>query len=631
MPQKTATSLLSEDDLYLFNEGSHFALYDHLGGHLVDGGAQFAVWAPSARRVAVVGDFNGWDGSSHPLEPRGASGIWEGFVSGASKGQAYKYRVLGADDVEIDKTDPFGRLFQVPPETASILHADDYAWSDDAWMCARGERDALAAPMSTYEVHLGSWRRVPAEGDRSLTYRELATELADYVTEMGFTHVELMPVMEHPFYGSWGYQVTGYFAPTSRYGAPEDLKFLIDTLHQRGVGVILDWVPSHFPMDAHALARFDGTHLYEHADPRKGFHPDWKSAIFNYDRHEVRAFLISSALFWLDHFHIDGLRVDAVASMLYLDYSRPDGEWIPNEYGGRENLGAIQLLRRLNEAVYAGYPGVQTIAEESTAWPNVSRPTYVGGLGFGMKWDMGWMHDTLRYLRRDPVHRGYHHGEVTFRAVYMHTENYVVALSHDEVVHGKGALVDQMPGDDWRQFANLRVLYGYMYAQPGKKLVFMGDEFGQRREWSHERSLDWDLLDQGPYHEGARRWVRDLNQLVTREPALHERDFHPDGFAWVDASDSGQSVLTFLRWDEHRERPVLVCCNFTPEPRERYRVGVPRGGTWEELLNSDAQAYGGSGVGNLGGARAHAFGRHGYSHSLLLTLPPLSVVMFAVG
>lgn len=629
MAKTPPKSLLSDDDLYLFNEGSHFTLYDHLGAHPVAGGAWFAVWAPAAQRVAVVGDFNGWDGAAHPLAPRGSSGIWEGFVRGAEVGQAYKYRVLGADGAEVDKADPFGRMHQVPPETASILHADDYAWGDAGWMAARAERDALGAPMSIYEVHLGSWRRVPEEGDRHLSYRELAPLLADYAVEMGFTHVELLPVMEHPFYGSWGYQVTGYFAPTSRYGSPEDLKFLIDTLHGRGVGVILDWVPSHFPTDAHALARFDGTHLYEHADPRKGFHPDWKSAIFNYDRHEVRAFLISSALFWLDHFHVDALRVDAVASMLYLDYSRAAGEWIPNEYGGRENLGAIQLLRRLNEAVYARHPGAQTIAEESTAWPNVSRPTYIGGLGFGMKWDMGWMHDTLRYLRRDPVHRRYHHNEITFRAVYMHSENYVVSLSHDEVVHGKGALVDQMPGDDWRKFANLRLLYGNMYAQPGKNLLFMGCEFGQWREWSHERSLDWDLLEQGPYHEGTRRWVRDLNRLTAEHPALHERDFHPDGFSWVDASDSDQSVLTFVRWDAARRAPVLVCFNFTPEPRHRYRVGAPTRGAWREIANSDDQTYGGSGVGNPGDLRAQGFGCHGFNDSLIVTLPPLAVVMFA--
>jgi len=622
-------SLLSEDDVYLFNEGSHFRLYDKLGSHAVerDGepGVYFAVWAPNAECVSVIGDFNGWNCDAHYLRSRGDSGIWEGFVPGAHRGQRYKYHIRSHQHgYTVDKADPFAFHAEEPPGTASIVWHLDYEWGDDAWMSSRGARRAGDSPFSVYEVHLGSWMR-PRNEQRFFSYRELAPRLAEYVRFMGFTHVEFLPVMEHPFYGSWGYQCTGYFAPTSRYGTPQDFMYLIDYLHREGIGVILDWVPSHFPTDQHGLAFFDGTHLYEHADPRKGFHPDWRSNIFNYGRDEVRGFLISNALYWLDVFHADGLRVDAVASMLYLDYSRREGEWIPNIYGGRENLDAINFLRRFNQEVYAAHPDIHTIAEESTAWPMVSRPTYVGGLGFGMKWDMGWMHDTLQYIAHDPIHRKYHHYELTFRMLYAFTENFVLPLSHDEVVHGKGSLITRMPGDDWQRFANLRLLYGYMYSQPGKKLLFMGGEFAQWREWDHETSLDWHLLDFEP-HKGVQRWVRDLNHALHVQPALYERDFDSGGFEWVDANDSDSSVLTYLRLGRGSGEVILVACNFTPVVRYDYRVGVPRGGHWAEILNSDATVYGGSGVGNLGGVEAGAQPHHGRPFSVSLTLPPLGVV-----
>jgi 1,4-alpha-glucan branching enzyme len=624
-------SLLTADDLYLFNEGSHFRLYEKLGSHVisVDGveGVFFAVWAPDAERIAVIGDFNGWDGSRHLLRPHGVSGIWEGFLPGVGAGAVYKYRIWSRyNGYVVDKADPFARWAEMPPRTGSIVWREGYVWGDEGWLRRRKASNALSAPIAIYEVHLGSWRRVPGDDGRPLTYRELAPELAEHVRRLGFTHVEFLPVMEHPFGGSWGYQTSGYFAPTSRFGTPDDFAYLVDHLHRSGTGVILDWVPSHFPSDEHGLGYFDGTYLFEHAEPRQRIHPDWESLIFNYGRREVQSFLISSAFFWLDRFHADGLRVDAVASMLYLDYSRAEGEWVPNQYGGRENLEALTFLRRFNEEVYKAFPDVQTIAEESTAWPMVSRPTYVGGLGFGMKWDMGWMHDTLQYFARDPVHRRFHHHDLTFRMIYAFTENFVLPLSHDEVVHGKGSLLGKMPGDDWQRFANLRLLYAYMYAQPGKKLLFMGAELAQWREWSHEESLDWHLLEWTP-HRGVQKLVADLNSLYRSEPALHARDADWSGFAWIDANDSEQSVLTFVRTAEEGEE-IVVACNFTPVPRHNYRIGVSRRGTWREVLNTDAGDYGGSGQGNLGGAEATLVRAHGRPYSLNVSLPPLAAVFF---
>jgi 1,4-alpha-glucan branching enzyme len=629
------TSLLTQDDLYLFNEGTHYRLYNKLGAHPLTAagayGTYFAVWAPNAAQVSVMGEFNDWDKASHALRPRGDSGIWEGFIPGVGQGAIYKYHIISRyQGYQVDKSDPLAFHNEVPPRTASVVWDLSYSWGDQQWMATRHTHNALTAPIAIYEVHLGSWRRVPEEGHRPLTYRELAPMLAEHVTYLGFTHVEFLPVMEHPFYGSWGYQTTGYYAPTSRYGTPQDLMYLVDYLHQRGIGVILDWVPSHFPTDEHGLGYFDGTHLYEHADMRQGLHPDWNSFIFNYGRNEVQSFLLSSAQFWLEKYHIDGLRVDAVASMLYLDYSRKDGEWIPNAYGGRENLAAIAFLRRFNEDVYKDFSAVQTFAEESTAWPMVSRPTYVGGLGFGMKWDMGWMHDTLSYMARDPIYRTYHHNLLTFRMLYAFMENFVLPLSHDEVVHGKGSLLGKMPGDDWQKFANLRLLYGYMYTQPGKKLLFMGGEFGQWREWNHDESLDWHLC-QYPPHTGLQRWVVDLNQLYRSEPALHELDIHPSGFEWIDCNDAPASVVSCLRKGRTTDDLMLVVCNFTPVPRLNYRVGAPRDGFWHEVRNSDAQDYGGSGYGNTGGVEAAPVPWHGRPYSLNLTLPPLSVVFFKHG
>jgi len=626
---------ISDEDRHLFNEGSHLRLWEKLGSHpaVVNGskGTRFAVWAPNALSVAVMGDWNGWSRDADPLAAQDGSGIWQGFVAGVGRGAVYKYHLLSRQrGHRVDKADPFAFRAEVPPRTGSVVWTLDYEWEDGEWMASRAERARLSAPLSIYELHTGSWRRLPGEGNRSLSYRELAHSLADYAAEQGFTHVELLPVMEHPFYGSWGYQTTGYFAASSRQGSPQDLMYLIDTLHRRGVGVILDWVPSHFPTDEHGLGFFDGTHLYEHGDPRQGLHPDWGSFIFNYGRHEVRSFLLSSASFWLDVFHADGLRVDAVASMLYLDYSRKPGEWIPNEAGGRENLGAITFLRRLNEELYRSQPGVQTIAEESTAWPLVSRPTWQGGLGFGLKWDMGWMHDTLRYLRRDPIHRSHHHGELTFRMLYAWNENFVLPLSHDEVVHGKGSLLGKMPGDEWQKFANLRLLYGAMWTQPGKKLLFMGGEIGQWSEWNHDASLDWHLLDRD-LHKGLQRWVRDLNTAYRAERALHELDCEPAGFAWIDCNDAAQSTLCWLRRSRDPGEMALVACNFTPLPRHGHRIGVPQGGTWREILNSDAALYAGSGQGNLGGALAAPVAWHGQPHSISVTLPPLAVVVFKPG
>jgi 1,4-alpha-glucan branching enzyme len=624
-------TLLDAQDLYLFNEGSHLRLWEKLGAHLVrvDGrdGAFFAVWAPNAERVAVIGDWNGWNPAAHPLRIQGSSGIWAGFVPGVSRGARYKYRIEGRGGFRADKTDPFAVHCEVSPDTASIVWPLDFSWSDQEWMAGRRGRNAREAPISIYELHVGSWRRVAHERFRSLSYRELAAQLPEYVAAQGFTHVELLPVMEHPFFGSWGYQTTGYFAPASRYGTPQDFMFLVDSLHRAGVGVILDWVPSHFAIDAHGLGFFDGTHLYEHGDPRQGFHPDWKSFVFNYGRHEVRSFLLSSALYWLEQYHADGLRVDAVASMLYLDYSRRAGEWVPNEYGGRENLDAIAFLRKLNGAVYAHVPDAQTYAEESTSWPMVSRPTSQGGLGFGFKWDMGWMHDSLQYLSCDPVHRKFHHGNLTFRMLYAWSENFVLPLSHDEVVHLKKSLLGKMPGDEWSKFANLRLLLGYQFTQPGKKLLFMGGEIGQWSEWNHDGELDWKLLD-FPTHRGVQRWLRDLNTAYRAEPALHALDCESSGFEWVDCNDAQQSTLAWLRRGGDPQGTVLVICNFTPVPRSKFRVGVPSGGWWREILNGDAKLYGGSGVGNLGGLEAQPVPAHGRSHSLELTLPPLALLAF---
>jgi 1,4-alpha-glucan branching enzyme len=624
--------LLNADDLYLFNEGSFFHLYEKLGAHpmTIDGtaGTYFAVWVPAAQQVAVIGTFNDWDKTTHPLRPKEQSGIWEGFIPGIGQGTTYKYHiVLPHGDYRVDKADPVGFMHEAPPRTASVVWSLDYTWGDQQWMAERSRHNALDAPMAIYEVHLGSWRRVSEEDNRPLTYRELASSLAEYVQQMGFTHVEFLPVMEHPFYGSWGYQTTGYFAPTSRYGTPQDFMYLIDCLHQHDIGVIIDWVPSHFPTDEHGLGYFDGTHLYEHADPRQGFHPDWNSFIFNYGRHEVRSFLLSNALFWLDKYHVDGLRVDAVASMLYLDYSRQANEWIPNVYGGRENLEAIAFLRRLNEEIYTRFPDVQTIAEESTDWPMVSRPPYVGGLGFGLKWDMGWMHDTLEYMARDSIYRKYHHNQITFRLIYAFNENFAMPLSHDEVVHGKGSLLGKMPGDDWQKFANLRLLFGYMYTQPGKKVLFMGGEFGQWHEWHHDHSLDWSLV-QYDRHAGLQRWVEDLNRLYRSEPALHELDCDQAGFAWIDCNDAEHSVLSFLRQGRSMHDTVLVVCNFTPVPQMNYRVGAPYEGVWRELLNSDAALYGGNDNGNVGQVEAAPIRHHGQPYSLNLTLPSLGVLLF---
>ncbi len=623
--------LLTDDDIHLFNEGTHYSLHRKLGAHLVttdDGrqGTYFGVWAPNAKRVSVVGLFNDWNEESHPLEPRGSSGIWEGFLPDVGKGTLYKYHIRSHEnDYRVNKTDPFGIFQEVAPKTASVVWDLDYDWGDAEWMSRRWERNGLMSPISIYEVHLGSWKRVPGEENRSLSYRELASELAEHVKQLGFTHVEFLPVMEHPFFGSWGYQTTGYFAPTSRFGTPQDFKFLVDFLHQQGIGVILDWVPSHFPSDEHGLCFFDGTHLFEHADPREGYHPDWNSYIFNYGRNEVRCFLLSSALFWLEEFHADGIRVDAVASMLYRDYSREEGEWIPNVHGGRENLEAIDFLRTMNTEVYQRHEDVQMFAEESTDWPMVSKPTYLGGLGFGLKWDMGWMHDTLKYIAHEPVHRKFHHNDLTFRMIYAFHENFILPLSHDEVVHGKGSLLGKMPGDEWQRFANLRLLYGYMYAMPGKKLLFMGGEFGQEDEWRHDTSLQWELL-QDPSHSSLRRWVSTLNQFYEGERALHQLDCNPAGFEWIDANDSEKGVASFLRKASTCDDLIAVICNFTPVPRQNYRVGVPEGGHWREILNSDAVEHGGTGHGNLGGVEASPLGCHGRPFSLNLTLPPLGVV-----
>ncbi len=622
-------SLLTDFDIHLFKAGKHYKLYEKLGAHLAEfngkDGIYFAVWAPNAKAVSVIGNFNHWADGSNKLNPRwDESGIWEAFVPQVKKGEAYKFAIHSNSGEYLEKADPFAFYAEVAPNTASITWQAEHEWTDKSWMDDRKKNSGKAKPYSVYECHMGSWRRKLEDGNRSLSYRELATEMVAYVKEMGFTHIEFLPVMEHPFFGSWGYQLTGYFAPTSRFGLPEDFMFLVDAFHNAGIGVILDWVPSHFPGDAHGLYKFDGTHLYEHADPRKGFHPDWSSYIYNYGRPEVRSFLISNALFWLDRFHIDGLRVDAVASMLYLDYSRKAGEWIPNEYGGNENIEAIVFLKEFNETVYGEFPDTVSIAEESTAWPGVSKPTYLGGLGFGQKWMMGWMHDTLRYFKNDPIHRKYHQNDITFSVMYAFTENFMLPLSHDEVVHGKGSLIGRMPGDEWSKFANLRLLYGYMFAHPGTKLIFMGGEFGQTAEWNHDKSLDWHLTEY-TFHKGIMNVIKDLNKFYTSEPALYRYPFENHGFEWVDYGDRENSVIIFMRKGEKSEDTLVIVCNFTPAPRHSYRVGVPTRGSWKEIFNSDDIRYGGSGLLNQALMNTSPVKYHSKDYSVTLTLPPLAI------
>jgi 1,4-alpha-glucan branching enzyme len=624
--------LLSEYDLYLLGEGRHWQSYRKLGAHprkIGDvEGVNFAVWAPNAVGMSVVGDFNEWDGRRHPMRKHIPSGIWELFVPGLGLGTLYKFRVKQANGEEVDKSDPYGFAAEVPPRTASkVVDIDSYRWNDGQWMANRQRHNALDAPMAIYEVHLGSWKRPADDPSRWLSYRELAHGLVEYCREMGYTHIELLPVSEHPFSGSWGYQTVGYYAATSRYGSPEDFMYFVDYCHQNGIGVMIDWVPAHFPRDGHGLRLFDGTHLYEHADPRQGEHPDWGTLIFNYGRNEVRNFLLSNALFWLDKYHIDGLRVDAVASMLYLDYSRQPGEWIPNEFGGRENLQAIEFLKEFNVQTHLQYPGVLTIAEESTAWPSVSRPTYVGGLGFSLKWNMGWMNDTLRYMRHDPIHRKYHHDELTFSLIYAFHENFILPLSHDEVVHGKRSLLDQVPGDLWQKFANLRLLYCYMWTHPGKKLLFMGSDFGQWNEWNYDESLQWDLL-QWPSHQGLKKCVADLNAMLRREASLHENDFDGSGFEWIDCHNYADSILSFVRKAKNPDDFLVICCNFTPVPRQNYLLGVPKLCWYDEIFNTDSMYYGGSNLGNFPGVQATAREAHGRPASVELTLPPLAVVVF---
>ncbi|HKK77291.1 MAG TPA: 1,4-alpha-glucan branching protein GlgB [Saprospiraceae bacterium] len=622
-------SLFSEFDIYLFKSGKHYRIQDKLGSHLieVDGvkGVYFAVWAPNAKFVSVIGNFNYWSKGEHPLAARwDGSGIWEGFIPNIGNGELYKYHIESPSGEHLEKGDPYARFWEVPPSTASIVWEAPYEWKDKKWLEKRKAKAGQPQPYSVYEVHLGSWRKKEG-GAESLSYRELADDLVTYVKEMGFTHIEFLPVMEHPFFPSWGYQLTGYFAPTSRFGTPEDFKYLVDACHQAGIGVLVDWVPSHFPTDAHGLSMFDGTHLYEHEDPKQGFHPDWKSSIFNYGRNEVRNFLISNALFWLEEYHIDGLRVDAVASMLYLDYSREEGEWVPNEHGGNENLEAIAFLREFNENIYKEVPDAITIAEESTAWSGVSRPTFTGGLGFGQKWMMGWMHDTLNYFKRDPIYRKYHHGEITFSLIYAFTENFMLPLSHDEVVHGKGALIGRMPGDDWQRFANLRLLFGYMFTHPGTKLLFMGGEFGQTSEWNIEKGLEWWLLDHAP-HQGVRDWVKALNDYYRSSKPLYEKQFENEGFEWIDHGDAENSFLSFLRKGEDSE--IVIACNFTPTPKWPYRLGVPSGGVWKEVMNSDAKIYGGTGDHMNSKHKATEGEWAGRSHYIEIAMAPLAIMVF---
>jgi len=622
---------LGDLDLHLLREGQLEQLYEKLGAHIreIDGvaGTAFAVWAPNARAVSVVGDFNSWDGRLNPMRSLGSSGVWELFVPGIDEGAAYKFEIRTQDGRLRIKADPLAFAAELPPANASIVHRSTHTWSDTKWLERRAKSDALHEPMSIYEVHLGSWRRNPLEDNRSLNYLELADELSDYVADLGFTHVELMPIMEHPFAGSWGYQVTGYYAPTSRFGSPDDFRCFVDRMHRNGIGVLLDWVPAHFPRDDWALALFDGTHLYEHADPRRGAHPDWGTLIFNLSRDEVRNFLLANGLYWLKEHHADGLRVDAVASMLYLDYSREDGEWLPNEFGGRENLEAVEFLKRMNEVAYGREPGVTTAAEESTAWPGVSRPTYLGGLGFGFKWNMGWMHDTLTYFQKDPVYRRFHHHTLTFSLMYAFSENFILPLSHDEVVHGKRSLLDKMPGDRWQKFANLRSLYAYMWAHPGKKLLFMGGELAEWEEWNYDGSLHWNLLEY-PEHQGVQSLVRDLNKAYRSNPALSEADFDPSGFRWLEAIDAANNVVAFVRLDAKGEKPVVCVLNLSPVARYDYRVGMPLCCRWKELVNTDSAYYGGSGVGNLGGVEAEAVPWHDQPFSAFVTLPPLAAVWF---
>ena len=624
--------VITDYDLYLFGEGKHTKIYERLGAHLMRigdaDGAHFAVWAPNAERASVVGDFNDWDGRRHPMRRLGASGVWEIFIPGVTDGQRYKFELRSRMHGELlVKTDPFGFAFEVPPLSASVVTRLDYEWKDGAWMRDRAAwNNWFNRPFAVYEAHFGSWARVPEEGDRYLTYRELADRLIPYVKDLGYTHIELLPVAEHPYSGSWGYQVTGYYAPTSRFGTPQDFKAFVDACHEHGLGVILDWVPGHFPKDRFALAQFDGTSLYEHEDPRQGEHRDWGTLIFNYGRNEVRNFLLANALFWLDEYHVDGLRVDAVASMLYLDYSRKAGEWIPNRHGGRENLEAIEFLRELNELTHGQQPGSITIAEESTAFPSVSRPTYLGGLGFTYKWNMGWMNDILEYVRQDPIHRRYHHRHLTFSLLYAFSENFILPFSHDEVVHGKGSMFGKIPGDDWQKAATLRALYGFMYSHPGKKLLFMGGEFGQGREWNYDASLDWHLLGE-PLHAGIQRFVRDLNRVYASEPALYECDFDGRGFEWIDCNDNDNSVVSFVRRGISPDDFVVAVLNFTPVPREGYRVGVPREGSYVELINSDAETYGGGNLGNGGVVFTEAIAAHGHQQSLKLKLPPLGCLI----
>lgn len=632
MVRVTPYSLFTEFDINLFKAGKHYRLYEKFGSHsiTVDGitGTYFSVWAPGALKVSVIGDFNFWQDTAHQLHVRwDGSGIWEGFVPGVGKGNLYKYKIYGPNNGTVtEKADPYARRCEHPPKTASVVWDDDYKWNDAAWLTKRKDHNALRAPFSVYEVHLGSWKKKVSE-NRALSYFELAEELVAYVKEMGFTHVEMMPVMEYPFDPSWGYQVTGYFAPTSRFGYPEEFKYLVDELHKNNIGVILDWVPSHFPEDDHGLGLFDGTHVYEHPDKRKGYHPDWKSLIFNYGRNEVRSFLISNAIFWLDHYHVDGLRVDAVASMLYLDYSRNEGEWEPNIYGENKNLEAISFLEELNKEVYASFPDVQTIAEESTAYQGVSKPVFLGGLGFGMKWMMGWMHDTLQYFAKDPIHRSYHQNNITFSMTYAFTENFMLPLSHDEVVHGKRSILGRMPGDEWQRFANLRLLYSYMFMHPGTKLMFQGDEFGQNDEWDFQKSIDWHLL-QYDVHKGIQKLVKGLNRLYTSEPALYQKQFSNEGFEWIDYGDAENSVISFIRKGDCQEENVIVVCNFTPTPHEHYRIGLPVMGRISEIFNSDSEVYSGTGAYKNGLLVAEKVTWHHRECSVKIKLPPLAMVAF---